>query len=459
MHGKKYTRSSKRWMKRKRRCTTTTQTRISPLCVLLWFVHGYRSHLAPQAGLFSAVVSGFLVVSLGTLQEDYAKTTAMALYHISLQLHDATVQPLALPTVIFQPASSDIYVNGLWATSLVLSLIAAFLVILVKQWMQTYMSWTAMIPSERTMAIREARWLNWQKWHVSMWRDAIALLLQFALIFFLAGLLILLRNTQRTLAIIVTVIVALCGFVVLSALVRPVWDAECPYRSPFGWLLRLFWRWLSRSQDYSSRSTWDDVDIEQLSGMSNCKDIRPFAVQAVADVLNTFRGTESMRELAACLHPHALDVTERKDVTLVLAGLLDGFVGAQKRTRFLDALDRGDANNLAVAADELRELALTFAFLARCTTREQSQCSFDDFTWLGAFTNFVTTVAAREPSALSYHAITLAGLHQRVPTEVLDLAANSLQRLVGQEERQFKSWSRWPIRSAYTGSDLCIVVR
>ncbi|KZV86404.1 hypothetical protein EXIGLDRAFT_622038, partial [Exidia glandulosa HHB12029] len=98
------------------------------------------------AGLFSAVATAFIIESYKLLQPDYEEYIANALF-IALSTRNGSgaldqVLDLASPSD-FAALGSSRWLNGLWFTSLVLSLIVAFLCILLKQWLEEYNSRTS----------------------------------------------------------------------------------------------------------------------------------------------------------------------------------------------------------------------------------------------------------------------------------------------------------------------------
>jgi hypothetical protein len=109
-----------------------------------------------QAGLFSAVLSAFLVQSLQSLQEDYTKTSVDLLRHISHQLANSSL-PAAPEPRQFQAQPSVVQVNMLWFVSLLLSLVTALLGMLLKQWMRAYMKWTDVTPDREAVGLRQFR--------------------------------------------------------------------------------------------------------------------------------------------------------------------------------------------------------------------------------------------------------------------------------------------------------------
>ncbi|KAK0442852.1 hypothetical protein EV421DRAFT_2056395, partial [Armillaria borealis] len=94
------------------------------------------------AGLFSAVVTTLVVQTSQSLQPDYAAMSASLLYESILVQRAiangssvSSIAPSPLnPSIAFVPATTDVWVNGLWFTSLFLSLTTALVAVLVKQW-------------------------------------------------------------------------------------------------------------------------------------------------------------------------------------------------------------------------------------------------------------------------------------------------------------------------------------
>ncbi len=55
------------------------------------------------------------------------------------------------PTIAFVPATTDVWVNGLWFTSLFLSLTTALVAVLVKQWLHHYVALPSGTPRDRSL--------------------------------------------------------------------------------------------------------------------------------------------------------------------------------------------------------------------------------------------------------------------------------------------------------------------
>ncbi|PBK83125.1 hypothetical protein ARMGADRAFT_945379, partial [Armillaria gallica] len=152
------------------------------------------------AGLFSAVVTTFVAQTYQNLQVDYAAMSASLLYESVLvqraiangsPVNSIAPSPLN-PTITFVPATTDVWVNGLWFTSLFLSLTTALVAVLVKQWLHHYVALPSGTPRDRSFT-RQFRYAGFQKWHVQVVIGLLPVLMHLALAIFLVGLVIFLQ--------------------------------------------------------------------------------------------------------------------------------------------------------------------------------------------------------------------------------------------------------------------------
>ncbi|PBK62945.1 hypothetical protein ARMSODRAFT_895235, partial [Armillaria solidipes] len=153
--------------------------------------------LLVSAGLFSAVVTAFVVQSSQNLRPDYAAMSASLLYELVLIQRAATANgssanvitsPLE-PSIAFVPATADVWVNGLWFTSLFLSLTTALVAVLVKQWLHHYVVLPSGTPRDRSL-IRQFRYAGFRKWHVQVIIGLLPVVIHLALTIFLVGLVV-----------------------------------------------------------------------------------------------------------------------------------------------------------------------------------------------------------------------------------------------------------------------------
>ncbi len=179
--------------------------------VLLVFVSPYSrfsyivAKICPRRVFFSAVVTTFVVQTSQSLQPDYAAMSASLLYEsVLVQRAIAngssvnTIAPSPLnPTIAFVPATTDVWVNGLWFTSLFLSLTTALVAVLVKQWLHHYVALPSGTPRDRSLT-RQFRYAGFQKWHVQVIIGLLPVLMHLALAIFLVGLVIFLHPASAS---------------------------------------------------------------------------------------------------------------------------------------------------------------------------------------------------------------------------------------------------------------------
>ncbi|KAF9550438.1 hypothetical protein CPC08DRAFT_622631, partial [Agrocybe pediades] len=144
------------------------------------------------AGLFSAVVTAFVIESYKTLQVDPQDTMVSLLSQMLVRMENGTaISSPPAPTLFnpppFVPNRSAERINIFWFISLIFSLATALIGIISLQWLREYQSY-ANFNSEETFIIFNMRKDGFEKWHVSKVFAALPLLLQAALVLFLAGM-------------------------------------------------------------------------------------------------------------------------------------------------------------------------------------------------------------------------------------------------------------------------------
>ncbi|KAA1470736.1 hypothetical protein DENSPDRAFT_849756 [Dentipellis sp. KUC8613] len=196
------------------------------------------------AGLFSAVVTTFVVQSSQSLQPDYSQVSAMLLTElVGLQRAMADgVSPSVVPmsqqnaTSAFQVAASDQWVNRLWFISLAFSLATALISVLVKQWLQYYVSPISGSSKEKAH-IRHFRYTGLEKWHVSEIVGFLPIFMHIALLLFFIGLVLFLVPLDTVSASITGVLAAALYMIYLGANALPAVYVECSYKTPISELI------------------------------------------------------------------------------------------------------------------------------------------------------------------------------------------------------------------------------
>ncbi|KAI0716803.1 hypothetical protein C8Q76DRAFT_648002 [Earliella scabrosa] len=197
--------------------------------------------LLVYAGLFSAVLTAFIVQSYQLLQPSTADATITVLRHISAQINSFTinqsfinstrVSEFSADVEAHQAPSSAIWINTLWFASLVCSLASASIALIVKQWLQQAI--VGLSGTSREFArLRQHRLNSLIKWRVGAIVVALPILLQIALALYLAGMVVLLWTLHATVALVTSSLVGLLFAFFVAVTVLPVFKWDCCYRSP-----------------------------------------------------------------------------------------------------------------------------------------------------------------------------------------------------------------------------------
>ncbi|RDX49640.1 hypothetical protein OH76DRAFT_522713 [Lentinus brumalis] len=200
--------------------------------------------LLVYAGLFSAIQTAFNIELYKRLTPDPDPDPILvALERISAQLsgfavNQAFVNSTQSPFLILESTPTTpavplwvVVLNTLWFSSLISSLAAASIGIMVKQWLTEYKSGVSGT-SRQTARLRQLRFNSLQRWRVREIVSILPVLLQIASGLFFSGLLILLWNLNRTVAIVGTILVGILAAFSLSTIVLPSVATHCSYLSP-----------------------------------------------------------------------------------------------------------------------------------------------------------------------------------------------------------------------------------
>ncbi len=194
---------------------------------------------ALQAGLFSGIITAFNVQSYTLLQASVPDASVALLAGISDQLRSFSLSPpfinstsiLAPTPPSFRVAKTAVWINILWFSSLICSLSAASIGIMVKQWLheaEVGLSGT----SREAARVRQYRYDGLRKWQVGTIVAMLPVLLQLAAILFFAGLLVLLWTLHPAVAIVASVLVGTLFLFIIVTVILPAFVPDCTYRSP-----------------------------------------------------------------------------------------------------------------------------------------------------------------------------------------------------------------------------------
>ncbi|KAF8712297.1 hypothetical protein RHS03_01139, partial [Rhizoctonia solani] len=194
------------------------------------------------AGLFSAVVTAFLIESYKSLKSDAdaALVTAVSVRRI-VDLFEANIsrEPLPprspLPVIDvdgFRPSRNDIVINTLWFFSLALSMSVALIAMLIKEWNDVYRRGNRFTPYYVQARTRQARYERLEKWGVRKIVRILPVIMHIALGLFLLGLILFLKGFDiKLMQPVMAVIIITLGLYVFTTL-APLFTAFCPYNTP-----------------------------------------------------------------------------------------------------------------------------------------------------------------------------------------------------------------------------------
>jgi len=193
------------------------------------------------------VVTSFVVESSKNLQPD---PNVQLLFHIAARLDNEfnnTTAPILFPQIQLYPSPSSYRINALWFSSLVLSLTTVLAGIVSLQWLREHQQYSGLTPQEM-FSIFHLRKESLKKWYVPQIFAGLPLLLQAALVLYLAGLVDHLLGFGSRVAIpgivfitltllflvTTTILPALQGLIVVPTHLEVTTDlpSPCAYKSP-----------------------------------------------------------------------------------------------------------------------------------------------------------------------------------------------------------------------------------
>ena len=206
--------------------------------------------MAPQAGLFSAALTAFVIDSKQDLKPNpsdeaayYLRQHSTILSQISVQLSSITPQ-VAIPSSSpppfppFSPLASDVRVNVFWFMALGFSLLAALLAILVQQWVRSYMhAFQRYSDPLKSSRIRQYLYDGCERWCMPMVAEAVPRFLHISLFLFFAGLgdSLLRINTKVALSTIIPM--GASGLLYIFTIFAPIIYPQSPYQNLFSGIL------------------------------------------------------------------------------------------------------------------------------------------------------------------------------------------------------------------------------
>ncbi|KAJ7029667.1 hypothetical protein C8F04DRAFT_962581, partial [Mycena alexandri] len=176
------------------------------------------------ATLFSAVVTAFVLVTFQDLRpsaQDLTNNLLSDVVHALKSPQMNTSQPtLRVEPPKFIPSSKNVWINGLWFTSLACSLGDAAIAMLIKQWLNAY---SAGLPSSHHLRsrMRQHRFNALVEWKTAQIIGFLPFALSACVMVFLSGLSILLFTLNNTIAIATTTCIGIIFIFHVASLLLP----------------------------------------------------------------------------------------------------------------------------------------------------------------------------------------------------------------------------------------------
>jgi hypothetical protein len=173
----------------------------------------------------------------------YLRQQSNILSQISVQLSSIAPQ-VSVPSTppppfpAFNPSASDVRVNVFWFMSLVFSLLAALLAILVQQWIRDYMHVFQRYGDPlKSSRLRQYLYEGCEGWYMPMVAEAVPGFLHISLFLFFAGLADSLLNINTKVALSTIVPIGVSGLLYIFVTFAPIIYPQSPYQNSFSGII------------------------------------------------------------------------------------------------------------------------------------------------------------------------------------------------------------------------------
>ncbi|KIM27228.1 hypothetical protein M408DRAFT_171114 [Serendipita vermifera MAFF 305830] len=174
------------------------------------------------AGLFAAILTAFLIESSKDLKEDPQE-------HLLTEIL-GTLRNVP-NTNPFEPERSSLHVNGLWFTSLTLTLISALGGVLAKGWLAKYNPASRQAHANQACE-RHLRANRAREWQLAPLITGVPLLIQISLFLFFAGLIIQISDRPIRIWSTIVPLVGLAMVLYIFGTILPWISPACPFHTP-----------------------------------------------------------------------------------------------------------------------------------------------------------------------------------------------------------------------------------
>ncbi|KAJ7833018.1 hypothetical protein B0H14DRAFT_2255962, partial [Mycena olivaceomarginata] len=182
------------------------------------------------AGLFSAILTAFLIEIRKGLQEDLQSITNNLIAILIQSQHNIAASQIPV-TSTFTPTLTSRWVNGLWFSSLTFSLISALGASIAKGW-GTQFSSTIAGSSWGDAKLHCGRFRGLQRWHLHLIVQCLPIFIHIGFFLFSIGLVILLFSDDRIIGITICVLTVLVVVLYIGSSFHPAFYPDSPFRTP-----------------------------------------------------------------------------------------------------------------------------------------------------------------------------------------------------------------------------------
>ncbi|KAJ7245296.1 hypothetical protein C8J57DRAFT_945696, partial [Mycena rebaudengoi] len=192
----------------------------------------FNSDLDPLlifAGLFSAILSAFLIEVRKGLQEDPQHTTNTLL--MLLIDNDRNSTRVAPSSSRFEPSLSLRWVNGLWFSGLMFSLMSALGASLAKGWVTQFSS-SVSGSSWGDAAVHCSRWRGLKRWHLKLIIQSLPIPIHIAFFLFSVGLTILIFPDDTVIGVVIFALTVFIILLYIGSSIHPAYSSDSPFRTP-----------------------------------------------------------------------------------------------------------------------------------------------------------------------------------------------------------------------------------
>ncbi|KAL1679552.1 hypothetical protein EV122DRAFT_277132 [Schizophyllum commune] len=202
-------------------------------------------------GLFSAVVTTLVVQSSQALQPNATEKNMAILSHVllSIQPYGSAMHtaPFSIVAETSRPSVMDYWGNRFWFISLALSLFAAFMAVLIRQWVHEYERAVAGHAKHRVL-VGQYRYSGMKRWRVPFIVALLPMMLHLALLFFFVGLILYVFKLDRSMAWALAAFTMFFYSLYLLTTVLPMIFVDCPYQTPVSYYVHFLvvrmWGWI-----------------------------------------------------------------------------------------------------------------------------------------------------------------------------------------------------------------------